>query len=172
MKKNLLSIIILSLLIVNIALTAVMMFSVLQTNKRTAAIVTDIAGILQLELNGPEGSSAPVSIADTEVYPISEPMTISLEKEEGDDSEHYCVVSVSLSINMKHEDYAAYGADIANKENLIKSEIISVISSYTASEGRIPETQERMREQILERIQELYGSDFIYKVTFSDIMFM
>ena len=73
---------------------------------------------------------------------------------------------------MKHEDYAAYGADIASKENLIKSEIISVISSYTASEGRIPETQERMREQILERIQELYGSDFIYKVIFSDIMFM
>ena len=46
MKKNLLSIVILSLLVVNIALTAVMMFSVLKTNDRTAAIVTDIGAPL------------------------------------------------------------------------------------------------------------------------------
>ena len=38
MKKNLLSILILVLLIVNIALTSVMMISVISTNKKTAAL--------------------------------------------------------------------------------------------------------------------------------------
>lgn len=170
MKKNLLSIVILSLLIVNIVLTSVMLFSVLGTNKRTAAIVTDIAGVLQLELdNGAGGTTEAVSIADTQVYSISEPMTITLEKSPDDTSEHYCIVSVSLSINMNHEDYEKYYADLENKETLIKSEIISVISSYTAEEGRL--SQDRICEEILERIQALYGSDFIYKVSFSDIMF-
>ncbi len=169
MKKNLLSLVILSLLVVNIVLTAVMLFSVLSTNKKTAAIVTDIAGILQLELNSGGDGAGAVSIADTEVYAIAE-QTIALEKEEGDTKDHFAVVSMSLSINMKHEDYKAYGADVVNKEDLIKSEIISVISSYTATEARLPEVQEKMCDEILERVQNLYGSTFIYKVSFSNIM--
>lgn len=169
MKKNLLSLVILSLLVVNIILTAVMLFSVLSTNKKTAAVVTDIASILQLELNDSVDGAGAVSIADTEVHAIAE-QTISLEKEEGDTKDHFAVVSVSLSINMKHDDYAAYGADVVNKEDLIKSEIISVVSSYTATEARLPEVQTKMCEEILERIQNLYGSTFIYKVTFSNII--
>lgn len=169
MKKNLLSLVILSLLVVNIVLTAVMLFSVLSTNKKTAAIVTDIAGILQLELNSGEDAAGAVSIADTEVYAIAE-QTISLEKEEGDTKDHFAVVSMSLSINKKHEDYKTYGADVVNKEDLIKSEIISVISGYTMTEARLPEVQEKMCEEILERVQNLYGSTFIYKVSFSNIV--
>ncbi|MDE6714164.1 MAG: flagellar basal body-associated FliL family protein [Lachnospiraceae bacterium] len=169
MKKNLLSLIILSLLVVNIILTAVMLFSVLSTNKKTAAVVTDIASILQLELNDSVDGAGAVSIADTEVHAVAE-QTISLEKEEGDTKDHFAVVSVSLSINMKHDDYASYGADLDNKEDLIKSEIISVVSSYTATEARLPEVQAKMCDEILERIQNLYGSTFIYKVTFSNII--
>lgn len=168
MKKNLLSLVILSLLIVNIILNAVMLFSVLGTNKKTAAIVTDIASILQLELGDQEGGAAAVSIADTEVYPIAE-MTIALAREEGDTEEHYCLISVSLSINTKHEDYSKY-SDIASKEDLIKGEIMSVVGNYTATEGRL--SQDKICEEILERIQNLYGSDFIYKVTVSEFMIM
>ncbi|HOO79604.1 MAG TPA: flagellar basal body-associated FliL family protein [Lachnospiraceae bacterium] len=171
MKKNLLSIIILSLLIVNIILTGIMLFSVISTNRKTAAIVTDIASILNLELDNGDGSSpaAQVSIADTEVYVIPDPMTITLQRDEGDEKDHYCIISMSLSINMKHEDYATYGADIAAKESLIKSEIISVISEYTMNEAKL--SQDEICDEILKRIQALYGSDFIYKVSISDIMF-
>ena len=42
MKKNLMSVIILALLIVNIALTAVMLFSVTSTNKATADVIARI----------------------------------------------------------------------------------------------------------------------------------
>lgn len=170
MKKNLLSIVILSLLVVNIIMTAVMLFSVVSTNKKTAAIVTDIAGILNLELengNG-SGSSTPVSMAETEVYSIAEPMTITLQREEGDTTDHYCIVSVSFSVNTTHEDYEQFG-DLSSKESLIKSEIIAVVSSYTVAEAKL--CQQEMCDEILERIQEMYGSDFIYKVSFSEIIF-
>ena len=48
MKKNLISVIILALLIVNIVLTAIMMFSVTGASKKTAALVDDIAMVLDL----------------------------------------------------------------------------------------------------------------------------
>ena len=51
MKKNLISIIILALLIVNIVLTSIMMFSVNGAAQKTSALVTDIASIIKLDLN-------------------------------------------------------------------------------------------------------------------------
>lgn len=169
MKKNLLSIVILSLLVVNLVLTAIMMFSVTSTNKKTAAIITDIASILNLELdngNGTEGSQA-VSLSDTVVYPIADSMTIPCAPSE-DGKAHYCIVSVDLSLNIQDPDYETYSADLENKEGLIKSEINSVISSYTVDEARI--SQDLLAEEILERIQSMYNSKFIYKVSFREIM--
>ena len=52
MKKNLLSIIILALLVVNIVLSAIMMISVTSASKKTAALVSDISTIIGLEING------------------------------------------------------------------------------------------------------------------------
>ena len=49
MKRNLLSVLVLALLVVNIVLTAVLMFSVVGTNNKVAALVTDIGTILQLD---------------------------------------------------------------------------------------------------------------------------
>ena len=83
MKKNLLSIVILALLIVNLVMTSIMMISVTGTNKKTAAIVTDIASILKLELN-PNGEAETaeevVSLEDTQVYDLPEAMTITILK--------------------------------------------------------------------------------------------
>ena len=50
MKKNLLTIIVIALLIVNIVLTGIMMISMMGTNKKTADLVSDIAAVLNLEL--------------------------------------------------------------------------------------------------------------------------
>lgn len=168
MKKNLLSIIILSLLVVNIALTVVMMFSVVKTNQKTAEIVTDIASILKLELDTSEGSVQEVSIADTQVYTIADSMTIRLKNDEGDDKDHYLIVKVSFSLNTKHEDFATYG-DLSTKEDLLKGEINSVVGSYTYAEAKL--SPDQMCDEILRRVQTMYGSDFIYKVSFSEIIF-
>lgn len=174
MKKNLLSIIILSLLVVNIVLTVIMMMNVMGTNQKTAAIVTDIASILDLELDKGDGTGASgqVSLADTVVYSVPDSMTITLKRDEGEDKDHYCIVKVSFSMDTTHEDYATYGGgtgDLSSMETLMKSEVINVISGYTLSEAQL--SQQQMCDEILKKIQELFGSDFIYKVSFSEIMF-
>ena len=44
-----------------------------------------------------------------------------------------------------------------------------MISQYTLTEAR--DNQDKMREEILERVQKMFDSDFIFNVSFSDIMF-
>lgn len=170
MKKNLISVIILALLIVNIVLTAIMMFSVTGASKKTAALVDDIATVLDLELASKEGKPA-VAMTDTETYSISDSMTVPLKKGEGDDKDHYCIVSITLSIDKKAEGYKEYGSaeSLAAKEGLIKDEINGVFAQYTMEEAR--DNQEQIKEEILDRIQRMFDSRFIYNVSFSDIMF-
>jgi len=169
MKKNLLSILILALLVVDIILTSITMFSVTTTNKKTASIVTQIASVLELDLNaaGEDGAQEVVSIADTAVYDIAEEMTIPL-KTGADGEAHYALVSVSLSMNTKNEDYENYGETISAQESLIRGEIVEAFSKYTMEE--IKADQNLVREDILKRIQEMFDSDFVYKVSFREII--
>lgn len=171
MKKNLISIIILALLIVNIVLTAIMMFSVTGASKKTAALVDNIATALDLELVSNQEAEVEevVSMADTETYSFAEQMTIPLKKGEGDDKDHYCIVSITLAINTKADGYKDYGSDLSQQEGLIKDEINSVFANYTVEEAR--SNQEQIKQEILKRIQTMFDSDFIYNVSFGDIMF-
>ena len=118
MKRNLLSVLVLALLVVNIVLTAVLMFSVVGTNNKVAALVTDIGTILQLDMGTANGEgNEELNMADIEMYNIADSMTIHLKTAE-DGKDHYCIVSVALSVNTKNADYKQYGATIANYESL------------------------------------------------------
>lgn len=170
MKKNLISILILALLVVNVALTAVMMFSVMGTAKKTGALVDSISTVLNLELEKKqeEEDTGEVSIADAMVHDIQEDITIPLKKSE-DGKDHYCIVNVSVMMNTKHEDYATYYANIVSQESIMKSIVIDVIGSRTLEEAKAD--PEAMKNDILQKIQEAYDSTFIYKVVFSNILY-
>ena len=163
MKKNLISIVILALLIVNIVLSSITLFSVFGTNQKTAALVTDIAAAISLDLGigaEEEEEQVQVSMADVVTYDIAE-MTIPLKNGE-DGKAHYALVSVTLSMNSKDEDYETY-SDLTTRESLIKGEISDVIAQYTVEQAK--DNRNLIEDQILERIQTLFNSKFIYDVT-------
>lgn len=171
MKKNMMSIIILALLVVNIALTAVMMFSVVPAANRTNKIVKDVAAVMNLELSSTMGGSdAEVPIEDTLTYEIADKMTIPLRKG-ADEKDHYAIVSISLAMNTKNEDYEKFGSQesMLERESLIKNEINEVVGSYTLEEAQT--NTQAVQTAILDRIQNLFGSKFIYKVVFRDVIF-
>lgn len=165
MKRNLLSVLILALLVVNIVLTGIMMFSVVGTSKKTAALVTDIATILQLEVGPADGEGKEdLNVDDIEMYNITDSMTIHLRTAE-DGRDHYCIVSVALSMNKKHADYKKYSGKLADYESLIKGEVDQVIGNYTKEEAEA--NKEAIADEILTRIQDLYDSTFIVDVVFT-----
>lgn len=174
MKKNLLSVIILALLIVNLALTAIVMFSTVSANKKTVSLVNDISEVLDLELSANKGSgdgaeaSTAVSIADTEIYNIADSMTIAL-RPSADGKEHYCMCEVSFSINKTDPDYAELNAMVASQESKIKSIIISIVGGYNKEDAQANQTA--IEKEILTQVQGLFGSEFIFEAYFRDIKF-
>lgn len=172
MKKNLLSILILALLVVNIVMTAIMMFSVTGAMKSTTTLVGKIATVLDIEL-ATDSSDENVSIEDTATYTIADTMTIPLKYEsDGEDGkDHYVMMKVTLYMNTKHEDYEKYGAAeaLAAREEMIKSEIISVVRSHTLEEFK--SDSEGVYAEIVAKLQKLYNSRFIYRVACGDVKY-
>lgn len=178
MKKNLLSIIILALLVVNIAMTSFMLLSVMTTNSQTAKLISDIAAALELEASGGVGggfsaeNTGTVSVSNISTFGFTgqDKLTINL-KPGSDGKSHYMVVEVVFSMNTASPDYATYGSSesLAGTRELVKSQITNVLSKYTMEE--LQSDTQAARDEILEGVQTLYGSSFIYDVTFSSILF-
>lgn len=173
MKKNLMSVIILALVTVNLVLTGIIMFSTVSANRKTIALVDDIAAILNLELESSAGTEeaaeeAMVLPENSEVYDIADSMTVAL-KSSNDGKDHYAMCSVSFSINTQHEDYKTYQPMLAAKESKIKSEIIEVVGQYTKEEAQA--NVHGIEEEILKKVQEMFDSDFVYEAYFRDIKF-
>ena len=178
MKKNLLSIIILALLIVNLAMTGFMMLSVMTTNSQTAHVISDIAAALELEANG--GNSGGFSGSQSGNVPVSNLATFNLSgddemminlKASEDGKSHIMIVDIVFSMNTASGDYATLGTPetLESMKDLIKSKCNDVISSHTMEE--IQADTESVQEEILESVQELFGSNFIYSVSFSKAIF-
>ncbi|MBD5529408.1 MAG: hypothetical protein HDR02_13535 [Lachnospiraceae bacterium] len=170
MKKNLLSVLVLALVLVNVILSAVMMFSVLSTNKKTAALVNSVASILNLELEQPGAEETKeVPMSDLAFWNLDGKMTIPLLNVEGDDGKpHYLVLDgIAFSMNTKEKGYKTYGEDVAAGAyaSVIKDTITSVVSEHTVAE--CTNNFEDIRDEILDRVKELFDKDFIYGVAIS-----
>ena len=80
--------------------------------------------------------------------------------------------SVGLSVNKTSESYATYGGDemteLTDKETIIRSDINTVVAKYTEEEFNA-DGQKAVKEEILSKMQDLFGSDYIVGVSFSSV---
>jgi flagellar FliL protein len=171
MKKNMISVLILALLVINTAMTALMMITVFPQAQKTNELIGKIAGAIDLELSsGQIKTSATIPIEDIETYAIADTMTINLKPDgsEGGDK-HVAMVSVVLSLNTKDGDYADKQPMLAANEGLVRNVINRVISSHTLPEIR--DDQQAVQTEILKELQSTFDSDFIVDVGFSNISY-
>lgn len=168
MKKNMLSIIILAVGILNVILGAVIVFAVVPTATRTNNLITKVASAIDLELASSSDSENQVKIEDMETYPIDN-IKMTLKRDENDTKNHYAQVSVSLSINMKSEDYEKYKPTVEQNQIRIKEIISDEFGKYTAAS--VMDNKENIKSEILRRLQEeLYNSDFIVGLSLGETL--
>ena len=167
MKKNILTIIIIAITLINTILTAVLIFVIVPTSNKTNQLVTKVASIVNLELEDPEEGKAEIAVSDIVSHKIDEKLTIRLSST--NNKPQYAVLYVSLSMNSKHEDYETLNPKIVENENAITEIVSEEFEKYTMD--GVNDNKEAIKAQVLSRIQELFKSDFIINVSFGNIVF-
>mgnify|MGYP001075218017 CR=1 FL=1 len=170
MKKNLITVVILALVLVNLVLTAILTITILPQTKKANDLITQVCSAINLELQSGTVTSNSMSVPIDQLasYDLPEPLTINL-KDSGDGKTHYATVRVSLSMNKDNDDFKEYGEaeKMAERESLIKSEVNAVISGFTYEE--FTSDQQKVQDAVLANLQKLFSSDFIVSVGFSEV---
>ncbi|MCD7825329.1 MAG: hypothetical protein LUH14_05130 [Clostridiaceae bacterium] len=164
MKKNIFSVIITALTVINVVLTAVMFFVMLPTFQKTNNLITQVASVLNLELDADADADADenYSIKDTEPYAVTfdSQATYNL-KTDADGTQHYALLNgYSLNLNTKSDDYDEMKEVIELNTAQITSAISSVIQSHTYSEA----TSDLIRKEAVEEIRELLDSKVVVSI--------
>ncbi len=171
MKKNLISVLILALVIANLVLSAILVFTIIPQTKKSNELITKVCSAIDLELaSGANENASTVPIENIETYTIAEGFTINL-KDGSDGKDHYAMISVSLSMNNKSEAYEKYGKNsgegLSAKESIIRNDINAIVGQYTLEEFN--EDTQAVQDAILKDLQELFGTDFIVAVNFTSV---
>ncbi|MBQ5932627.1 MAG: flagellar basal body-associated FliL family protein [Lachnospiraceae bacterium] len=168
MKKNMLTVLVLILCIVNLTLSAYIVFTVVPNAQRTDQLITKILQIIDLELESPnaEDTEEPsYNIENIEKYTIDESKLTTNLATGPDGKTHYAKIMASLTINNADEDYKTLNPKVETMESDIISIIKSNVSKYNNEELTSPETKDVIKNQILTEIQTLFNSKFIVGVT-------
>lgn len=164
MKKNLITVITLTLVVVNLVLTVILTITILPETQKANELITKVCSAIDLDLeSGSATSNANIPIDQIEVYNIDDEQTINL-KQDGDGKDHFAMITVSISMDTKNSDYKDLKPQVEEKVNLIKGDINNIVSQYTIDE--IKNNQSAVQDEILKDLQKMFGSDFIVAVGF------
>lgn len=170
MKKNILTIVVIALCVVNMVLTSVMLFVMFPAFSSMNKIVTQVASILNLELESGENS---YSISDLEVKSVmfdasGNSQSINLTAS-GDGESHFGIITgVKFDLNTTAEDYKEVVEIIDNKSSILTGIVKEVIASFTIDTI----TENAVKQQALEKIADkLGGSSCIVDISLDGFMY-
>lgn len=169
MKKNLMSVLILALLVVNLVLTAIITITIVPQTKKSNELINQVCSAINLELQSGEVSDiSAIPVDQLDVYDLPDSLTINLKSDE-DGTAYYAIINVSVYMDKEHEDYSTYGKDgkLSERQTLIENEINNTVREFTRKD--MTDNVEDVQDEIALRLKKLFNSDFIVGVGFSKV---
>lgn len=172
MKRNMLTIVAIALGFINLVLTAVMLFSVVPASKATNKLVSEIASIIDLELEGKTASNK-ISMKDMDVITFEHPIQINL-KSSSDGKDHYAIIDqVSIYLVKTADDYKGLSEALKNAdtktgyESTIGEIINKQFTQHTKDE--VQNNREAIKSAVLKDVQEKFGTQTIADMAFKNL---
>ena len=159
MKKNILTIVIMAATLINLVLSAVMIFSVVPAMNKTS----------NLEIEDANKDAQDYTVEDLKPFEVKydTSLKVNLQKDSGDETLHYAVLDgIVVSFNTKADDYdTIYKAVEANPVyvNDIVKETIAEYSITTINESKI-------KAEEIKKMQEKYNTKCIVELSLTGFL--
>ncbi|MCH5251977.1 MAG: hypothetical protein J1F22_03285 [Lachnospiraceae bacterium] len=162
MKKNILTIVIMASTLINLILSAVLVFSVMPAMNKTSNLVDKVASVIDLEIEDEADKGQDYTIADLVTYPIEYDTSVKINLlKEGNESHYAILDGIVISFNTKADDYESVYESVQNASVYIEDIVSETIGSYTYS--NINEAQ--VKAEAIKKIQERYNTKSIVEIS-------
>lgn len=170
MKRNMLTIVILALSIVNLVLTALIVFSVVPNVNKTNNLIDQVAKIINLDLEAQNGNEKIMTPDDLDNYALEEEVIINLKKDTGSSKERYAVVSkISITLYNGVSDYDKVKKNIDESTDSIYDIIRKGFNSYTIDEAKANEDE--IKANIIKMLNDKYGDRVVQSIAFGSLIY-
>ena len=170
MKKNILTIVIMAASIINLILSAVLIFSVMPTMNKTSNLIDKVSSVIDLEIESQskEDELTPIQDMDNITVTYEKNVNINLQKDAGDDTNHYAVISgIVVSLDKEADGYSDVKKLMETSTVYVEDIVKETISSFTASTI----TQPGIKEEAIKRLQERYDTKCIVDISLPGYLF-
>ena len=162
MKKGMINFVILALVLVNLVLSVILVFTFVPAVSKTNNLVDKIAKIVDLNVSGDSTENGAPSAEDTEYVQVKfsddeTSQVFTLKQGTSDSKVHYLKLSVTIKLDKRQSDYK-------DKKKLIEStmttylgsEVGDIVIEYTKEEAS--NSKKEMENRLLKALQAYYDT--------------
>lgn len=159
MKKGISNIIVLALVIVNLVLTVILVFTFLPSIKKTNNLVAKICDMVDLEV-GADSNKQEVTVSDLTSVTVlfGEDTTNVVNLTNG----KLAKFGATINLNTKAKDYESVKTQVESAMSMIDSTLMGVIRGFDSTTP-----QADMEKAATNAVRELFASDTVYSVSFT-----
>lgn len=163
MKKNILTIVIMAASLINLVLSAVLIFSVMPAMNKTSNLVDKVASVIDLEIEDKDSDATDYTIEDQLTYAINYDTSVKINlQKEADGDAHYAILDgIVVSYNSKAEDYAKVSEMISTTDIYVQDIVKETIAQY----GFTTIDQTKVRQEVVKKLQEKYNTKCIVDIS-------
>ncbi len=166
MRKNLITVIILAICIINLVFNILLVFVFMPSTTKTNKLISDIAEILDLEIaSQSNGDSSGFDVADLAPFQLEQGNPINLASD-GSDKVHALQYGLTINLDKTAKDYSKVQSNLEASTSLIYDMTRDVIGNYTYAQVIDVEVQRQIKEEILRNLKETFNTECIYSVSF------
>lgn len=165
MRKNLITVVILAISIINLVFNILMVFVFMPSATKTNKLITDISEILDLEIASQKEESGSIDVTQLTAFELEQGNPINLA-DDGTGDLHVVQYGLTINLDKKASDYSAVQSSLTDSTALIYDTVRSIVGKYTYTECTDVSVQEQIKQEILESLRDTFGTECIYSVVF------
>lgn len=165
MKKNLITVLILALSVINLVLNVILFFVLMPSAAKTNKLIGDISEVLDIELESQKKEhEGDVDVSKLETFKLEMGNPINLLAK--DSNLHALQYGMSLELDTTNKDFGKTKTTLEQSTSAIFDMTRDVIGQYTYEEVINVDTQREIKEKLLAQFKEYFGTECIYSISF------
>lgn len=165
MKKNLITVLILAISIINLVFNILLVFVFMPSATKTNKLITDIAKVLDLEIASQADGEDTFDVSNLVYFKLEQGNPINLASN-GTDDAHVLQYGLTINLDKTASDYSKTEATLNESQDMIYDISRNIIARYTYDQVVDVNVQNQIKEEVLQALKETFNSESIYSVSF------
>lgn len=167
MKKNLITVLILAISIINLVFNIILFFVFMPSAAKTNKLIGDISEVLDLELASQNAASAgEVDVNNLVEFKLEEGSPINLKSDDGE--LHALKYGITIKMDKTAKDYEKVNATLTASTSSVYDMTRDVVGQYTYIQVIDVDVRLEIKEKLLAEFKEYFNTECIYSVEFYD----